>query len=824
MWQEDIHSAKILVVDDNPVDTELLREILRRDGFFGVDVINDPREVLEAYQAQRHDLVVLDYNMPHLDGMQVIEQLRSSNGGRIPPILMLTAQSDQSLKVAILQQGVRDFISKPIERAEVVARISNVLDTVLLHNEVIEQQKNAERREANLRAILETMVEGVIIIDEYGHIEKINGAAERLFGYELGQLVDEDVSILVPSRHRGQHGGYIAEYLSTGATHVIGRSREIVGQKKNGETFPIELAISEVILGDRRVFVGICRDISERKNAEQALQAAKSDLELRVAERTTELAYARDKALEASQLKSMFLANVSHEIRTPLNGMLGMLSLLVDSGLQADQMDYANTAYQSGEQLLSLINELLDFAKVEAGRLELESVAYDFRQVVHDATHLFAEQAATRNLDVVVLVAPDVPNQVTGDPARIRQVVSNLVGNAVKFTERGEIVVRVSVVSEKSDEISLRFEIKDTGVGIALENQQRVFDSFTQVDGSTTRRYGGTGLGLSICKQLVEVMDGTIGLESRLGAGSTFWFIVPQKKVGLSVRGHVASSFPLATRVVVVIDPEGRFLITQKHLRALAIDHEVVPLPEQLLEVLRVAAQKQCPFGVVVMDTSSLDTDGLGIVSMVKADPLVGQTKIILTAATGLRGHAREARDAGAAAYITKGISQERWREILIAVVTAAEDDHALVTRFDFADAIEHSLGVALVVEDNPVNQKVAVKILAKLGVRADVAENGKMAVSALEKAHYDVVFMDCLMPQMDGFQATRAIRAKEQERQAPSGGRVPIIAMTANASVDDRQRCLKVGMDDFVPKPITLEALRPVVERWLSGARKKNE
>ena len=832
MLQTALHDSRILIVDDNPIDTELLTQFLYCDGFHRIVILHDPRVAAQRYHQEHFDLVVLDFNMPHLDGLQVLAQIQDAHRAWLP-VIMLTGQEDRELRINALRSGVRDFLTKPLDRTEVVVRIRNLLELSLLHKQSNEQTRVLERREADLQAILDTVVEGVIIVDEQGMVERFNGAAERLFDYPASAVLGQNVNMLIPEPHRAQKEAYLADYMQQAPSDVMGSHRETTGLRRGGQVFSMELTLSEVKLVDRRVYVAICRDISERKRAENDLRAAKVELEARVTERTLalteanrrlleeievrkhtehQLEAARDKALEASQLKSRFLANVSHEIRTPLNGMLGMLSLLLDSGLQADQQDYAHTAYGSGELLLTLINELLDFSKVEAGKLELDAVAYDFREVVHDVVHLFDEKAASRSLDVAVLVAPEVPPSVIGDPSRVRQVVINLVGNAMKFTEKGEIEIQLSVDAARNKQVMLRFSIRDTGVGIPQEHRARIFESFTQVDGSTTRKYGGTGLGLAISRQLVELMGGKIGVESTPGVGSTFWFCIPQCKVD-AVHALADNTMSLEQlHVVLVGDNKGQFLHIKRHLQALNINFDIVAHVSNLIEVLR--GQKH-RVDVVLMDAVCLEEGGLKIVRAIKQDPHLATCRMVCMASGGLRGQAREAREAGLSAYITKPMNQERVRETLVAVMRAPADQQGLVTRFDLPRHGEPIRGTALVVEDNAVNQKVAVKILSKLGVHADVAVNGRAGVDAVRQHHYDFVLMDCLMPVMDGFQATRAIRVLEAADSDPQ--HVPIIAMTANAQAEDKQKCLAAGMDDFVSKPVSLDTVREIVERWLT-------
>jgi len=832
----ELSNANILVVEDSPVDREILLAILADAGYHSVTALDDPRGVGALHGARPFDLVLLDFELPHLDGLQVLGELRGVDADAVVPVLVITSHADRELRLRVLRAGAYDFISKPFDSTEVLCRIHNALEGQLLHKRVREQNAVLQRRETDLRAILDTMAEGVVTFDAGGRIEGFNHAAEILFRYPADMVIGQSATLLMPDvrifeLESADSAGGVDNGLS-----VIGLARETMGRRRDGHQFPMELAVSEVVLEHGKVFVAICRDISERRQAERALRRAKEDLEQRVKERTSELTnanrrllaevemrklteqelcLARDKALEASQLKSAFLANVSHEIRTPLNGMLGMLSLLLDSGLQPDQLDNARTAYQSGEQLLSLINEILDFSKVEAGKLELESLSYDIRQLVHDVVHLFDEQAARKSLEVAVLIDPEVPASVIGDPARVRQIVANLVGNALKFTHEGEVTLRMGVVSQ-TPQLVLRCEVQDTGVGIAPQHLSRIFESFTQVDGSTTRKYGGTGLGLAICKRLVELMGGEIGVESTEGKGSTFWFQLPQGR-GADVPRDATAVDLRTVRVLLAGDPRGRFISIKRYLEALSVRFTVTPAASAVLQVLRDARQRGVPYDIVITDAACFENEGFAPISALKADPEVGSTRVVLFADGGLRGHARMAREAGVSAYITRPINQERLRETIMAVMRAPGREAGLVTRFDLADEAQRQVHV-LVVEDNLVNQKVAAKMLTKLGFNADVASDGRAAIAAMEAGHYDLVFMDCLMPEMDGFQATRVIREREAQRAASGAGwmRVPIVAMTANASERDRERCLEAGMDDFLPKPVTLERLSALLEKWM--------
>ena len=581
-----------------------------------------------------------------------------------------------------------------------------------------------------------------------------------------------------------------------------------------------------IIAWVHRLVVNPIRMIHERLN-DLGRDELRDDLNLKAAQELTHLGEAvdtigdnlklkkqREEELEhASRAKSEFMANMSHELRTPLNGVLGMMSLLRETRLQKDQLEYVSVATNSGNALLTLINDILDYSKIEAGKLELEAIDFALRNTVEDSVEPLADQAQVKGVELATLISSNVPAVVRGDPTRLRQVITNLVSNAVKFTEQGEVVVRVRLDSEDTQKIVLHFKVTDSGVGISEAARSRIFDSFTQADGSTTRRYGGTGLGLAICRQLVEHMGGEIGVDSVPGEGSTFWFTIQLEHAADGVIEFNPIQDLAGIHALIVDDNTTNRVVLAKQLKGWGMTIDQARSGTEALTKLNQAVVDGKPFALALIDMIMPGMNGLELSRAIQEAPQIAETKRVLLTSLADRGQAAEAKAAGIQGYLSKPVRQTQLHDCIAAVMGLADDDEeVLVTRHNLADTAARRKRKILVVEDNPVNQIVVQGMLEKLEYGFEVVDNGQEAVQAVVDNRYDLVLMDCQMPVMDGYQATGHIRSSENSDQ-----RLPIIALTANAMAGDAEKCYDAGMDDYLAKPFVIESLEEKLTKWLS-------
>jgi PAS domain S-box-containing protein len=660
----------------------------------------------------------------------------------------------------------------------------------------ITEAKLAEAEIRRQKQYFESLVENspvaIVILGLDQKIISLNPAFEDLFGYRLeeveGQILDV---LLVPEGEYEEAVKCTEQVIRGGAVHNYGQRRRKDNSIVDVEIFGVPVNVGGEMVGA----LGLYHDI-------------------------TEIMRARKEAEEANQAKSEFLANMSHEIRTPMNGVIGMLELALDTNLSSEQRDFLETSRESADSLLGILNDILDFSKIAAGQLDLEEIDFDLRTTVEGVAHSLAQRAETKNLEMACMINHDVPLRLNGDPGRLRQILVNLVGNGIKFTNQGEVVIRVAMVAEEEEQVTLRFEVADTGIGIPDDRMQTIFERFIQVDSSTTRKYGGTGLGLAICKQLVEMMSGEIGVDSTIKKGSTFWFTVVVEKRDELEEPLLPTVDLNDLHILVVDDNQTNRLILINMLEKVGCKVKAIDSGVRAVEELRCASHVEDPYQIVLLDMQMPEMDGEETLTMIKKDPLVKDVIVVVLTSIGRRGDAARLEALGCAGYLLKPIKQKQLYEALSTILSqqlefeGEKQKKQIVTGHLVSEKIRQRTRI-LLAEDNPINQKLVVMMLQKAGFSLDVVENGQQAIEALRKQNYNLVLMDVQMPDVDGLEATRQIREMENNDQ-----RTPIIAMTAHAMKGDRELCLAAGMDDYLSKPLVPEDVFAAIERWAGEAK----
>jgi PAS domain S-box-containing protein len=645
-----------------------------------------------------------------------------------------------------------------------------------------------------LDKIVTFMADALLVTSADGTIKTVNHATQALFGYSEAELIGQHISSVIPSQElleRVQHA-----YILGHTDLLLNAEVNCITQTGKAQT-TIAFSCSAISSGDLHDFIYIGRDITELKQAEDKLKVARTIAE------------------SASQSKSLFLANMSHEIRTPMNGVLGMTELLLDTSLSNEQRDFVESIRLSGDALLNLINEILDLSKLEAGEMLLESLEFDLRNCAEEVADLLAPQAQIKGLEIVNLIERNVPDRVLGDRNRIRQVITNLMGNAIKFTSTGEVTLRLEVISRTKNTDTVLFSVIDTGIGISPEQQHKLFMPFSQVDASTTRQYGGTGLGLAICKQIVGLMQGEIGIESNTGRGSIFWFAIPFERPSDLLLPQRLNA--LAGRRLLVIDDNANSRCAIRQLAtSWQIQVEAIANGAEAIAALQNSLSEQRFYDLVAIDLNMPVLDGIALGQQIKSIPEFANLPLILLTTTNQMDITRKAMGTFAE-YVFKPVRSLRLlgaiEKVLgisgISGAASVSPQEIQETNLPKAPSPK-STSQILLAEDNPTNQKVAVKLLEKLGYSVQVAANGQEVLQQLEEKPYDLILMDCQMPLLDGYETTQEIRRRQGDRS-----HTVIIAMTANAMKEDRDKCIAAGMDDYVSKPISKGQIQAVLQQW---------
>ena len=677
-----------------------------------------------------------------------------------------------------------------------VELLSQKEELLAQQDELTTQRERLRETERFFRSVLELAPDGLMVVDGHGVIQLANAQCEQLFGYTRQELVGQPVEMLVPTELRARHPALRAAFHQNPAPRAMGSGRELCGVRKDGSLFPLEIGLSP--LPDRageaaQVAVSI-RDITERREHESALKQAKA------------------KAEEATEMKSMFLANMSHEIRTPMNAIIGLSYLALKTPLSPKQRDYVSKVHNAGTSLLAIINDILDFSKIEAGKLDIEVADFEVDDVIGSVVTVTGQKAHDKGLEFLADVSPAIPEQLRGDPLRLAQVLTNLVNNAVKFTERGEIRLKIEQLERTGDKLQLKFSVRDTGIGMTPEQSAKLFQAFSQADMSTTRKHGGTGLGLTISRRLVELMGGEIWLESVAGVGSTFAFTV-WLEVGHVEARRIVPGRLQNLRILVVDDNAAAREILVESLKSLAECADAVTSGAEAIAAIRERDADQ-PYDAVFMDWRMPGMDGLEAARLIKNDASLRKPPaIIMVTAFGREEVREEAEALHLAGFLVKPVTKSMLVDSLVqAFATEAATGTSVSATAEQAPMVLFGARI-LLAEDNTINQQIAIELLEGAGATVHVANNGREAVEALLRVPYpppfDVVLMDLQMPEMDGYQATAQIRADSRFTT------FPIVAMTAHATFEERTRCLAAGMNDHVSKPIHPNVLFSTVARY---------
>lgn len=800
---------KILIIDDNFLDRAICKRLLDRikDINFEFFESTSLKDGIDLCNTNKPDCIILDYILPDITGLEGIGYIKDISNDL--GIVAISGYGDENIATEFIKSGASDYIAKFDLSYE---RIQNAVIKAIEDKESKRVVLNTENK---LETILNTIIDGIIVLKKGGLIISINTSLEKIFGYNSFELIGKNISMLIPFGYFHEYRTYVLDQLKKKKKVFFGIEKELKGLRKDGTVFPMEIGINEMKINEEIYFVASVHDITIRKNIEEALKEA------------------RKVAISANKAKSNFLATMSHEIRTPMNGVIGITELLSYTKLDNKQIKYVDIIKSSGELLLVLINDILDFSKIEAGELKLEKNSISLDQIISEIGKILEISIKENNIDFSVEYINNVPLNLIGDPIRLKQIMVNLANNAIKFSNNGKVKIKITSENNNGKNVDLLFEVIDTGIGIAKENQERIFDKFSQVQQFSTRQFGGTGLGLAIVKKLVDLMGGNIGLDSSLGKGSNFWFRInlpidtKEKEV---VNSNKLLKLMKNLRYLIVDDYKTNRHIVSVYLDSNNYKYGTASSGKEALSILDDAYKEKDAYSVVFIDYVMPEMSGLELARKIKKE--VRYNKVLLILITTLNKVNKNLTKDDLKlfdGFIKKPFRKEVFLNKLFDIISSKlldskyreqnkkqqknlkEPHPKLLKENVLTKSIPKFQANILVVEDFPPNQEVIVEILRTMGCKTEVASDGVEALKILENnKNYDLIFMDCEMPNMNGFDATKKIKKRKYNKDTK------IIAMTANALQGDMKKCLDVGMDDYMSKPVDISTVKNILSKYI--------